>query len=117
MKDYFHPRLHSFIDNYSGSNEDLIMLPPYHGCVLKNRNGTKKLIDYRNGKQCLFPAWSNGKELKDSCYRPFTRYISFSDKDGVLFKNKGNTIITILLINTTTCWTLQIELILKDFFK
>ena len=92
MKDYFHPRLHHFIDNYLGANNDLIMLPPYHGYGLKNRNGTKKLIDHRNGKQCLFPVWSNGKEVGDSCYRPFTRYISFSGTDRVLFKNKGNSI-------------------------
>lgn len=92
MKGYFHPRLHRFIDNYSGANDDLILLPPYHGCGLKNRNGTKKLIDYSIGKQCLFPVWSNGKEIRDSCYRPFTRYIYFNGKDRVLFKSKGNTI-------------------------
>ena len=93
MKDYFHPRLHSFIENYLGADEDLFMLPPYHGCGLKSRNGTKKMIDYRNGQQCLFPTWPNGKDnSNDSCHRPFTRYISFSGKDRVLFKNKGNTI-------------------------
>ena len=43
MKDYFHLRLHDFIENYSGADDDLIMLPPYHGCGLKNRNGTKKI--------------------------------------------------------------------------
>ena len=54
MKDYFHPRLHNFIDNYLCADNDLIMLPPYHGCGLKNRNGTKTLIDYRNGMQSFF---------------------------------------------------------------
>ena len=60
--------------------------------VLKIETAQKKLIDYRNGKQCLFPVWSNGKEIGDSCYRPFSRYISFSGKYRVLFKNKGNAI-------------------------
>lgn len=93
MKDYFNPRLHFFIDNYSGADYDLIMLPPYHGCSLKNRNGTKKIIDYRNGKQYFFPLWSDeNKKINDSCHRPFTRYISFSGKDRILLKNKGNAI-------------------------
>ena len=117
MKGYFHPRLHRFIDNYSGANDDLILLPPYHGCGLKNRNGTKKLIDYSIGKQCLFPVWSNGKEIRDSCYRPFTRYIYFNGKDRVLLKAKVILFLTILLINTTICRTLQIKITLKDFLK
>lgn len=51
------------------------------------------MIDYRNGKQCLFPTWSDNKNTdNDSCYRPFTRYISFSGNDRVAFKNKGDTI-------------------------
>ena len=93
MYDYFHPRLHYFIQNYEGSDNDFLMLPPYHGCGLKNKRGERKLIGYRNGKQCLFPVLSNGiKEIADSCHRPFIRYISFNGKDRVLFKNKGNTI-------------------------
>ena len=90
MKDYFHPRIHYFIDNYSDEEGNLILLPPYHGCGLKNRNGTKKLIDYRNGKQCLFLLWSDeNKNIHDYC--PFTRFITFG-KDRILFKNKGNSI-------------------------
>ena len=92
MKDYFHPNIPSFIDDYSGSDDDLIMLPPYHGCGSGNRNRTKKLIDYKNGNQCLCPVWSNRKEIDDSCNRPFTRNIAFSSKDRALFKNKGSTI-------------------------
>lgn len=115
MKDYFHPNIPSFIDDYSGSDDDLIMLPPYHGCGSGNRNRTKKLIDYKNGNQCLCPVWSNRKEIDDSCNRPFTRNIAFSSKDRALFKNKGNTI-----FNYTTNqykWTLQTEIISRDFLK
>ena len=64
----------------------------YHGCSLKNRNGTRRLIDYRNGKQCLFPVWSDRKEIGSSCNRPFTRFISYNGKDRVFLKNKGNAI-------------------------
>ena len=83
MKDYFHPHIHSFINNYTHENDDLYFLPPCHGCGLKNRNGTKKLIDYRNGKQCLFPSWSSGKDIPDSLHRPFTRFMSYDGKDRI----------------------------------
>ena len=49
MKDYFHPNVLDFIDRYT-DDEGLASLPPFHGCKLKNRNGSRKLIDYRNGK-------------------------------------------------------------------
>ena len=39
MKDYFHPNVHNFIDRYT-DDEGLILLPPFHGCNLKNRNGS-----------------------------------------------------------------------------
>ena len=92
MKKYLHPNVHKFIHNYTREEDDLFSLAPYHGCSLKNRNGTRKLIDYRNGKQCLFPVWSDGKEIGNSCNRPFTRFISHNGKDRVFFKNKGNAI-------------------------
>ena len=44
MKDYFHPNVHGFIDRYT-DDEGLVSLPPFHGCKLKNRNGSRKLID------------------------------------------------------------------------
>ena len=90
LKDYFHPHIHSFINNYA--HDDLYFLPPYHGCGLKNRNGTRTLIDYRNGKQCLSPDWSSGKDIPDSLHRPFTRFMSYNGKDRICFKNKGNCI-------------------------
>ena len=91
MKDYFDPNIHLFIEEYT-HNHDMYFLPPYHGCGLQNRNGTRKLIDYRNGKQCLFPVWSPGIEIPDSLHRPFTRFISHNGKDRIFFKNKGDTI-------------------------
>ena len=95
MKDYFHPNVHGFIDRYT-DDEGLVSLPPFHGCELKNRNGSQKLIDYRNGKQCLCPVWSDdNSKLKGSLFL-FTRYMT-QGKDRYLFKNKGNCIFNYLL--------------------
>ena len=55
MYNYFHPRVHDFVQAYVGIEDDLILVAPYHGCGLKNKNGVKKLIDYRNGEQCDSP--------------------------------------------------------------
>ena len=90
MKDYFHPNVQHFIDRYT-DDEGLVSLPPFHGCKLKNKNGSRKLIDYRNGKQCLCPVWSDdNSKLKGSLF-PFTMYMT-QGKDRYLFKNKGNCI-------------------------
>ena len=47
IKDFLHPNVHTFVDHYR--NRDLIDLSFYHGCDRVNRNGTRKLIEYRNG--------------------------------------------------------------------
>ena len=39
VKGYFHPNMHGFIDKYT-DHEGLVSLPPFHGCELKNRNGS-----------------------------------------------------------------------------
>ena len=58
---------------------------------IKKRNGSRKLIDYSNGKQCLCPVWSDDKsKLKGSLF-PITRYMR-QGKDRYLFKNKVNCI-------------------------
>ena len=115
MKDYFNPNIHLFIEEYT-HNHDMYFLPPYHGCGLQNRNGTRKLIDYRNGKQCLFPVWSPGIEIPDSLHRPFTRFISHNGKDRIFFK-KETLYLIIVLINMVTCWTRLLEIALRDLFK
>ena len=58
MKDYFRPNIATFIDHYTDDN-GFVELSPFHGWGLKNRNGTKKLVDYRNGNQCLCGVWSD----------------------------------------------------------
>ena len=53
VKDYLHPRLHKFINYYK--HENTFDLPLFHGCHRKNRNGTRKLIEYNQGYQCIVP--------------------------------------------------------------
>ena len=95
MKDYFYPNIRKFIHNYTCIEDNLFFLPPYHGCGLKNKNGSKKSIDYRNGKQCLSPSW---KQVKYRKYKyhwgiAYTRYMSFNnEKVRTFFKSKGNSI-------------------------
>ena len=32
-----------------------VSVKTYHSCCRDNRNGTRKLIDYKRGERCLFP--------------------------------------------------------------
>ena len=77
IKDYLHPKIHTFIDHYRPGN--LIDLPPFNGCNLINRNGTRKLVRYEIGKQCVHPTWK--------CYwsKPKPKY---RKKDWLLLLDK-----------------------------
>ena len=92
MHDYFHPRFHDFIRTRFGPDDELIFVPSHYGCGLKNKNGSNKLIDYRNGERCNSPAWTSGKEVPGDCnsFR-LTRYMSFYG-NGTFLKNKGLTV-------------------------
>ena len=52
----------------------MIKLPAFHGCGLKNRNGTKKLVDYGNGNQCICGVWSDENSKIEYGNFPMTRY-------------------------------------------
>ena len=52
----------------------MIKLPAFHGCGLKNRNGTKKLVDYRNGNQCICGVWSDENSKIEYGNFSMTRY-------------------------------------------
>ena len=90
VKDYLHPHLYDFIHYYGERN--IFDLPLYHGCNKKNRNGTRKLIEYNQGHQCIVPTnklyWRKTKDkYKRNTKRVYwTRYMTWSN----LFKNKGN---------------------------
>ena len=53
VKDYLHPCLHKFINYYKDGNRFDLLL--FHGCNKKNRNGTRKLIEYDQGYQFIVP--------------------------------------------------------------
>ena len=65
VKDYLHPNIHTFINHYKDGH--LINLPIYHGCDKVNRNGTRKLIRYEIGEQCIIPTdkpyWRKPKDI------------------------------------------------------
>ena len=92
IKDYLHPNLRKIIKEHLDNN--LICLPPFHGCKHKNKNGTRKLIDYGRGYRCSTPVWNFSwkRQIKKRYFTgnyPVTRYLSNS-KYRNLFKNKGD---------------------------
>ena len=94
LKEYLHPNLPKIIEKNKLKDDKLVCLPPYHGCGSKNKNGTKKLIDYGRGYQCAVPSWRRlwKKNVKNKYLRkkyPKTRYRLNTDYRN-LFKNKGN---------------------------
>ena len=88
MKDYFHPNVATFIDHYTDDN-GLVSLPAFHGCGLKNRNGTKKLVNDSNGDQCICGVWSDENCKIDYGTYPMTRYMT-QGRFRYIYKNKGN---------------------------
>ena len=94
IKDYLHPNLHKIIKQNKYIYKNLICLPPYHGCNYKNKNGTRKLIDYGRGHRCITPShtttWKGNVKDKYFNYKyPRTRYL-LNSRYRNLFKNKGN---------------------------
>ena len=53
MKDYLHQNVYSFIGRYT-DDKGFVLFPPFHGCNLKNGNGSRKLIDYKMGNNACF---------------------------------------------------------------
>ena len=94
IKDYLHPNLEEIIKNDKLKDDKLIVLPPFHGCGYKNKNGTRKLIDYGRGHRCITPSWRRfwKRKVKDKYFSkryPRTRYRLNANYRN-LFKNKGN---------------------------
>ena len=93
VRDYLHPYLYDFVHYYRQG--DVFGLPLYHGCNKKNKNGTRKLITYDQGYQCIIPTnnlyWKKTKDkYKTQKKRVYwTRYMTWTNRRH-LFKNKGN---------------------------
>ena len=62
--DLIHPNLMWSIYCYKKDNYHVF--PTYHGCNYKNKNCTRKRIDYKRGEQCIrpidIPYWRKTKE-------------------------------------------------------
>ena len=78
FKDFIHPRINDCIDHYR--NKDITHHPAHHGCNTVNRNGIRKLVNYRRKYQCLCPTnkgyWRKTKVKYRINYVYFTRYIA-----------------------------------------
>ena len=63
VKDFIHPNILCNIDHYRKGN--LVKLPEFHGCGLRNKNGFNKRVDYKRGFQCILatskPNWRKTK--------------------------------------------------------
>ena len=68
------PDIHDFINHYRQGH--LIDLPPYHDCNRVNKNGSRKMIQYQMGEQCVVPT------EKRYCRKPKAKY---RRKIGVLY--------------------------------
>ena len=93
IKDYVHPNVNKFINYYRNGNR--IELPPFHGCRRRNKNGTRKFIDYTNCYQCVTPSWRRywKKDIKPKYKTKYgffywTRYMTRT-RHRFLFKNTG----------------------------
>ena len=74
--DLIHPNLMWSIDCYKKDN--YYVFPTYHGCNYKNKNCTRKRIDYKSGEQCIrpidIPYWTKTKQkYKNKGKAYFTR--------------------------------------------
>ena len=93
VKDYLHPNIHTFVNQYRCGN--LIDLPPYHGCDKVNKNGTRQKIQYQIGEQCILPTEKRYWRKPKAKYRRkigllyWTRHMTHT-RYRYLFKNKGN---------------------------
>ena len=79
FKDYIHPHINDCIDHYRHKN--IINFLAYHGCDTINKNGTRKLIDYRRGSQYFYPTdkgyWRKNKiKIQNKLRSFYTIYIT-----------------------------------------
>ena len=85
FKNIIHPNIFANKNHYL--RDRLYVLPTFHGCGLRNKNGTNKKIDYKRGYQCFFPTderyWKRYKNINKKLRmrnlkysRYMTRYMS-----------------------------------------
>ena len=72
FKDYIHPNIKHTINPYKKGC--YYILPTYHGCGLKNRNGIRKRVDYKRGFQCILPTQNTFWRRTKNKYKQFCFY-------------------------------------------
>ena len=90
LEKFFHPNIIANKDYYY--NRGFYCFPNFHGCSLKNRNGTNKMIDYSRGSHCLTPTfkkyWKKNKKFKSRKVQ-YTRNMTTYGINR-FFKTKGD---------------------------
>ena len=121
IKNYLHPNLHKIIKEDKLKDDKLIVLPPFHGCGYRNKNGTKKLIDYSRGYRCITPSWRRlwkinvkDKYLIGKNYK--TRFC-LNPKYKNLFNNKGNYVYNYELKKYQSMEESKIKVLFENFKK
>ena len=72
FKDYIHPNIKHTINHCKKCY--CYVLPTYHGCGLKNRNGIRKRVDYKRGFQCILPTQNPFWRRTKTKYKQFYFY-------------------------------------------
>ena len=61
----------------------------YHGCALRNRNGTRKLIDCKTGQNCIHAAnnlyWKSSAKKVEYKKPKRTRIFTKKEKEAIDF--------------------------------
>ena len=66
------------------------LFPSYHGCSYRNRNGTRKKIQYKRGEQCVNPVHTSSYTPVKKKYLGFSPRIYFTRYRKNYFKNTRN---------------------------
>ena len=112
--------LHDFINHCRCGN--LIELPPFHGCNRVNKNGTRKLIMYEMGEQCVVPTWKRYWRKPKPKYRRKIGFLYFIGqgiwpKPGTdIYLKTKVTLFIILSLRSMNIWVkLQCDIILRKY--
>ena len=90
FKDFIHPNIKHNIDHYK---KGYYILPTYHGCGFRNKNGIRKRIDYKRGYQCILPTQNPFRRRAKKKYKQFYFYNTRYNTNyhlGALAFIKGN---------------------------
>ena len=93
VKDYLRPGIHGFINHYRQGH--MIDFSTYHDCNRVNKHGTRKMVQYQMGEQCVVPTEKRYWRKPEAKYRRKIGFLHWArnmthNRFRHLFKNKGN---------------------------